>query len=167
VTGANSTIMPHAAANNRLFYVFQLSFAHCANRFGQQVEISEGVAREAFSGMYSALKTGGILGVVEHRADPEKEQDPEAVSGYVRQDYVIELAESAGFEFIGLEEANELATGPAHLKQPSREEEQALLVSLHRGAWGDRDEIAGRDEGVATHQGRQGNVAVRVVHTGG
>lgn len=66
----------------------------------------EGVAREAFSGMYSALKAGGILGVVEHRANPEKEQDPEAVSGYARQDYVIELAESAGFEFIESSEIN-------------------------------------------------------------
>ncbi len=69
----------------------------------------EGVASEAFSGMYTALKPGGILGVVEHRADPEKEQDPEAVSGYVRQDYVIELVESAGFEF---KESSEINANP-------------------------------------------------------
>lgn len=66
----------------------------------------EGVAREALVGMHAALKPGGILGVVEHRADPGKEQDPEAVSGYVRQDYFIELAESAGFEFVESSEIN-------------------------------------------------------------
>ncbi len=68
--------------------------------------VREGVGREAFNGIYSALKPGGILGVVAHRADPEKEQDPEAVSGYVRQDYVIELVESAGFEFMESSEIN-------------------------------------------------------------
>ena len=68
--------------------------------------VREGVGREAFNGIYSALKPGGILGVVAHRADPEKEQDPEAVSGYMRQDYVIELVESAGFEFMESSEIN-------------------------------------------------------------
>ena len=56
--------------------------------------------------MYAALKPGGILGVVAHRADPGNEQDPKVVSGYVRQDYVIKLAESAGFEFVESGEIN-------------------------------------------------------------
>ncbi|MCH9027124.1 MAG: amidohydrolase family protein [Proteobacteria bacterium] len=66
----------------------------------------EGVAPEALAGMYAALKPGGILGVVAHRADPGNEQDPKVVSGYVRQDYVIKLAESAGFEFVESGEIN-------------------------------------------------------------
>ncbi|MCH8959244.1 MAG: amidohydrolase family protein [Proteobacteria bacterium] len=66
----------------------------------------EGVAPEALAGMYAALKPGGILGVVAHRADPGNEQDPKVVSGYVRQDYFIELAESAGFEFVESGEIN-------------------------------------------------------------
>jgi predicted methyltransferase len=68
--------------------------------------VNEGVAKEAFSGMYTALKPGGIFGLVEHRADPDKEQDPEDRSGYVRQDYVIKLAESVGFEFVESSEIN-------------------------------------------------------------
>jgi predicted methyltransferase len=68
--------------------------------------MKEGVADQAFSGMYAALKPGGMLGVVEHREDPDTKQDPEAISGYVRQDYVIELVESVGFEYVESSEIN-------------------------------------------------------------
>lgn len=63
-------------------------------------------AKEAFQAFYKALKPGGILGVVEHRAKTNKKQDPLAKSGYVREDYVINLAESVGFEFIAKSEVN-------------------------------------------------------------
>lgn len=53
-----------------------------------------------FKAMYAALKPGGILGVVEHRAKNDKPQDPGAESGYVRQDYAIALIERAGFQLI-------------------------------------------------------------------
>jgi len=33
-------------------------------------------------------------------------QDPKADNGYVRQDYTIELAKKAGFEFVGASEIN-------------------------------------------------------------
>lgn len=65
-----------------------------------------GYADAVFTAMYQALKPGGILGVVEHRADPDQPQDPKALSGYVTEDYVIELAEAAGFELIGRSEIN-------------------------------------------------------------
>ena len=48
-----------------------------------------------FKAMYAALKPGGILGVVEHRAKTDKPQDPKAESGYVREDYAIALIEKA------------------------------------------------------------------------
>ena len=60
-----------------------------------------GYAKEAFAAMYAALKPGGILGVVEHRGEPGVEQDPEAGSGYVREDYTIDLVESVGFKLTG------------------------------------------------------------------
>ena len=60
----------------------------------------------AFEAMYRVLKPGGILGVVQHRADPEQPQDPDAASGYVREDVVIELAESAGFELAARSDIN-------------------------------------------------------------
>ncbi|HEY2105607.1 MAG TPA: hypothetical protein VGH29_07470 [Candidatus Binataceae bacterium] len=59
-----------------------------------------GFAPEVFKAMYQALRPGGILGVEEHRADAKLPQDPKASSGYVREDYVISLAEKAGFHLM-------------------------------------------------------------------
>lgn len=61
---------------------------------------------EAMMSFYKALKPGGVLGIVEHRASNKSKQDPKAMNGYVREDYVIELAESLGFEFIAKSEVN-------------------------------------------------------------
>lgn len=65
-----------------------------------------GYVDEALKGIFTALKPGGILGVEDHRGLPDKPQDPKAKSGYVRQDYTIELARKAGFEFVGASEIN-------------------------------------------------------------
>jgi predicted methyltransferase len=65
-----------------------------------------GYAKDAFDAMNRALKPGGILGVVEHRADPAKPQDPRASNGYVNEDYAIQLIESAGFELVERSEIN-------------------------------------------------------------
>jgi predicted methyltransferase len=59
-----------------------------------------------FRAMYAALKPGGILGLVEHRAKSTEPQDPKAKSGYVRTDYLVELAGRAGFKLIGESEVN-------------------------------------------------------------
>jgi len=56
--------------------------------------------------MFTALRPGGILGVVEHRANVDEPQDPEARSGYVREDYAIALVEGVGFELLERSEAN-------------------------------------------------------------
>lgn len=68
--------------------------------------MAAGHAEDVFQAMYRALKPGGILGVVEHRGDPNVEQDPKAASGYVREDYVIKLAEGAGFKLVDRSEIN-------------------------------------------------------------
>jgi predicted methyltransferase len=65
-----------------------------------------GFADDVFKAMYKALRPGGILGVEEHRADPKLPQDPKASSGYVREDYVISLAEKAGFHLMTESEIN-------------------------------------------------------------
>jgi predicted methyltransferase len=65
-----------------------------------------GYADEALKGIYTALKPGGILGVEDHRGRDDQPQDPHAKSGYVRQDYTIEAARKAGFEFVGASEIN-------------------------------------------------------------
>jgi predicted methyltransferase len=56
--------------------------------------------------MFRALKPGGVLGVVEHRGIPSVPQDPEAKSGYVNQEYAIDLIEKAGFVLNGSSEIN-------------------------------------------------------------
>jgi predicted methyltransferase len=65
-----------------------------------------GWQREAFEAMHAALKPGGVLGVVEHRADPQRPQDPKAASGYVAEQYAIELIESVGFKLVARSEIN-------------------------------------------------------------
>ena len=61
---------------------------------------------EAFSLFYRALKPGGILGVVEHRAKPGTDWDTMKKSGYMTEAYVIELAEQAGFVLEARSEIN-------------------------------------------------------------
>jgi predicted methyltransferase len=68
--------------------------------------MAAGTADQAFAAFFKALKPGGILGVEEHRGRPDEPQDPLAKSGYVRQDYAIQLAEAAGFKFAGASEVN-------------------------------------------------------------
>ncbi|HEX2494415.1 MAG TPA: hypothetical protein VHK24_11610 [Steroidobacter sp.] len=60
----------------------------------------------ALKAMHAALKPGGILCVVEHRGDPTVPQDPKAASGYVNEQYAIELIESVGFRLVGRSEVN-------------------------------------------------------------
>nr|WP_305909692.1 hypothetical protein [Methylomarinum sp. Ch1-1]MDP4522622.1 hypothetical protein [Methylomarinum sp. Ch1-1] len=68
--------------------------------------MKSGQAETVFKAMYRALKPGGLLGVVEHRSPTYITQDPQAVSGYVREDYVIDLAEKAGFKLLDKAEIN-------------------------------------------------------------
>jgi predicted methyltransferase len=65
-----------------------------------------GYAEQALAGFYRALKPGGILGIEDHRGRSDRPQDPKADDGYVRQDYTIELARKAGFEFVAASEIN-------------------------------------------------------------
>lgn len=62
--------------------------------------ISGGYEQEAFNTFYKALKPGGVLGVVEHRAKPGTSLEQTKKSGYVTEDYVKTLAAKAGFRFV-------------------------------------------------------------------
>ncbi len=68
--------------------------------------MADGTAPAVFATFYRALKSGGTLGLEEHRGRDYQPQDPLAKSGYVRQDAVIALAEKAGFRLSGTSEAN-------------------------------------------------------------
>jgi predicted methyltransferase len=52
------------------------------------------------------VKPGGVLGVVEHRANPDATEESEKSSGYVREATVRALAAAAGFEFDSSSEVN-------------------------------------------------------------
>ncbi len=69
--------------------------------------------KEAFKTFFKALKPGGILGVVEHRADPKAKFDPKAKNGYVSEKHVIKIAKSVGFK---LEEKSEINANPKDTK---------------------------------------------------
>jgi predicted methyltransferase len=68
--------------------------------------IMAGQENEFFATFYTALKPGGILGVVEHRAKPGAGMEVMRTSGYVTEAYVIELATAAGFELLKKSEIN-------------------------------------------------------------
>lgn len=68
--------------------------------------MAAGIAEKAFSDAYAALKPGGVLGVVQHRAEVGETQDPAATSGYVQEAFVKQLAAEAGFAFIASSEVN-------------------------------------------------------------
>jgi predicted methyltransferase len=68
--------------------------------------MKSGEAPVVLKSFYAALKPGGVLGIEDHRGLTSAPQDPQAKSGYVRQDYAIKLIEAAGFKFAGSSEAN-------------------------------------------------------------
>jgi predicted methyltransferase len=66
--------------------------------------VGGGNADAMFKAFYDALKPGGVLGVVEHRADGVAKFDPK--SGYMMSAEVIKLAEAAGFQLEAQSEIN-------------------------------------------------------------
>jgi predicted methyltransferase len=68
--------------------------------------MAAGLADKAFHDAYAALKPGGMLGVVQARANIGETQDPAATNGYVQEPYVKQLAAEAGFAFAGASEIN-------------------------------------------------------------
>ena len=58
-----------------------------------------GTTDEMFRSFYKSLKTGGVLGVVEHRARAGTSLSQQIKSGYMTEQFVIKTAEKAGFIF--------------------------------------------------------------------
>ncbi|HEX6930480.1 MAG TPA: methyltransferase [Gammaproteobacteria bacterium] len=63
-------------------------------------------ADAVFAAFFAALKPGGLLGVVEHRAKPGADLETMKTSGYVTEEKVVELAREAGFELVEKSEIN-------------------------------------------------------------
>lgn len=75
--------------------------------------MASGLAEKAFADAFVALKPGGVLGIEQHRAAADRDQDPAAASGYVQEAFVRQLAEEAGFVFV---EASEINANPEDTK---------------------------------------------------
>lgn len=56
--------------------------------------------------VYSMLKPGGVLCIVDHAGDENIPQDPKGANGYVNESHFKMLAENAGFELIAASEHN-------------------------------------------------------------
>jgi len=63
--------------------------------------------------IHSALAPGGVLGVVQHRADPGANPDESAKQGYLPEKWLVEKIESYGFR---LEESSEVNANPKDTK---------------------------------------------------
>ena len=65
-----------------------------------------GSAEAMFAGFSKALKPGGILGLVEHRAKAGTPLQKQILSGYMTVDYVVQMAKDAGFRLDATSEIN-------------------------------------------------------------
>ncbi|MDR3426182.1 methyltransferase [Silvimonas sp.] len=68
--------------------------------------LKDGTAQDSFKAFYTALKSGGILGVEEHRAAPGTSLEQMIKTGYVTEELVIKLAKDAGFVLAAKAEIN-------------------------------------------------------------
>ena len=76
-----------------------LTFRNLHNWLGPMMD-------KVFSNTFTALKSGGIFGVVEHRAKEGTSIEEMKKSGYVTESYAIELAEKHGFKLVSRSEIN-------------------------------------------------------------
>ena len=79
-----------------------LTFRNVHNWIGED---GSGV-KKVFQQAYSSLKPGGILGIVEHRANPGTSLKDMKKSGYVTEELTINLAKEAGFILSAKSEIN-------------------------------------------------------------
>jgi predicted methyltransferase len=68
--------------------------------------VGGGTAELYFKAFYDALKPGGTLGVVDHRAKPGTDPEKMKKSGYLTEELVIKLATDAGFKLDAKSEVN-------------------------------------------------------------
>lgn len=65
-----------------------------------------GTVDAMFKAFHEALKSGGTLGVVEHRAKPDTSFEQQIETGYMTEAYVVETAQKAGFKLVNKSEIN-------------------------------------------------------------
>ena len=62
---------------------------------------------KSLTDIHSVLKNGGVLGIVQHKAsESASDQWANGTKGYLKQSYVTDIVEQAGFELIATSEVN-------------------------------------------------------------
>ncbi|MAI29602.1 MAG: methyltransferase [Rickettsiales bacterium] len=75
-----------------------LTFRNTHNWLGSKT------ADNVYKSIYQIMKKGGILGIVQHRANENSKNDFK--NGYVKQSFLIKFIEKQGFKFINKSEIN-------------------------------------------------------------
>ena len=84
-----------------------LTFRNVHNwRMGYRRDDKADYAPEAFKQIYAMLKPGGVLGIVDHRLPESADAERERTSGYIKTSTIRQIAEAAGFRFVGASEVN-------------------------------------------------------------
>jgi len=84
-------------------FVLMIRALHNLNRFEELAS----TRTQGLSDVYQLLKPGGMVGVVQHRAPEQADDDWSAgQNGYLKTSAVIAMFESAGFEYIDSSEVN-------------------------------------------------------------
>ena len=65
-----------------------------------------GTVDAMFKAFHEALKSGGTLGVVEHRAKPDTSFEQQIETGYMAEAFVVDTAQKAGFKLVNKSEIN-------------------------------------------------------------
>lgn len=76
-----------------------------------------GFLQQGLRDMYKTLKPGGVLGVVQHRANSTSKIASTSVDGYLSEEYIIKAAESVGFKLL---ESSEINANPKDTKDHPR-----------------------------------------------
>lgn len=88
-----------------------------------------GTEKAVFKAAFSALKPGGVLGVVEHRAGPQTKNTAKGMAGYIPEKLVISMAKKAGFK---LDQKSDINANPKD-KKNYPEGVWTLPPTLHLG----------------------------------
>lgn len=81
---------------------------------GMHGQIGRGDVNGLLAEVLSSLKPGGVLGIVQHREREDFDTDPVTqMRGYVKQSYIIDLVEKAGFTLAAKSEVNANPKDPA------------------------------------------------------
>ena len=99
-------------------------------------DAEHGVLDPALADLYTVLKPGGIVGVVQHEARPDMPDDwANGANGYIKRDLVVARFEGAGFELV---DESDINANP--LDQPGIEDSVWRLPPSLRGSEEDHEQ---------------------------